>query len=194
VSWAPTEAAGHGHSATETKALPPLTLVASLMHWPQNTAAVALSSLAVLTGATEPNAMWPSMGSHVHRTSGDYCGHATKTYHVDCPMPFPMAKCSVEVLRTLATQCPLANAQAQACKTKHRVKHIGVKAQPANANGQCPTRKARRNKFFSLFSPDNVCNKNPPLACSPMASSHGELHAHAQPQNQGTPLNTSMPL
>ena len=90
---------------------------------------------------------------------------------------------------TMSTrQCP-----AQACKTKHMFKEIGVKAQPANANGQCPTQKARRNKFFSLFSPDNVCNENP-IACSPMASSHAELHAHAQPQNHGIPLNISMPV
>ena len=85
-------------------------------------------------------------------------------------------------------QCPSTSMQ-----NKTQVETHWVKAQPANANGQCPTQKARRSKFFSLFSPDNVCNENP-IACSPMASSHAELHAHAQPQNHGIPLNISMPV
>ena len=130
----------------------------------------------------EPNAMWPSMGSQVvndnatHRTTCHYCGHATNTYQ--CLLPFPMPSCTVEVLMASATQFPLASAQHKHAKQNTCSKKLGMKGQPANANGQCPMRKARRNKLFSFFSqtmsavmiPHHVQAQWPPAmpSCMPM--------------------------
>ena len=108
---------------------------------------------------------------------------STKQTHT-IPCPTAQCKSSRQCHRMSTGQCP-----TEACTTKHMFKEIGLKGSAANANGQCPLHKARRNKLFSSLSPDND-----PLSCSPMASSHVKLHAHAQPQNHRIPLNISMPL
>ena len=104
----------------------------------------------------EPNAMWPSMGSQVVNDNATHNNNLSLLWPCNKHIPVSTALSNAQLhcgssdgkCHTMPTgQCP-----AQACKTKHMFKEIGVKGQPANANGQCPMRKARRNKLFSFFS------------------------------------------
>ena len=107
-------------------------------------------------------------------------------------MPFPMANCTVEVSTASATQSPLANAQHKHANKTHVQRNWG--------EGSASNAKTKHMPMpMPMLMAMSNCNVFLPSQCVlpnhvPMASSHAEVHAHAQPQTHAASLNASRPM
>ena len=102
--------------------------VLSSIHTPRGSGALGICVLVLRGLVTMLQNQMLTMGSHMtthipSRTNCHYCGHATNTYQ--CLLPFPMPSCTVEVLMTSATQCPLASAQHKHAQQNSCSKKLG---------------------------------------------------------------------
>ena len=118
-------------------------------------------------------------------------------------MPFPMATYPVEVFTASAMstgQCP-----AHACTTNLMFIELGVKGQPISSGHSASVQWPWYTLHMPIPMANVQCRNLDTTSCCPFSHRHcnesngfepclwhGWLHAHAQPQNHGRPLNINL--